>query len=396
MHTSASSSRRRSWSLPAARVSVTAVTSLVLLSGWLACSSDEKKAPGLVDAGGKAGSNGVSVGYAGQAGQAGRAGQAGQAGTAGASAGGQAGASAQAGAGGGAGAGQGGETSAGSSGAGGDPPPEPFEEDPGKPPVPPDLGAPQCDPGTSFGAPTPLFPGRTGILAAATPDGLVVTFVGDAEGAGEQGKVLYYAERATATAAFAAPRHVQFSSAYQGTRPALSPDGKTLIVARADGTALGIVRRPSLAADFGSVVDETPFANVNVAAKMAALLLLDPAYSIDGSALIFTKLGPGGGAIASADEKANGTFGETAELTTFPATDSLIPTGLSSDGRTLFVYAETAKEARALLRPAPGFPFDTVRKLGDKPYAQINAGCDRLVYSTVFGGAGELVVSAKP
>jgi hypothetical protein len=368
------------------------LVALVVLSGIVACSSDEKKAPTLADPGGQAGTSGVSVGYAGQAGQAGRGGAA-VAGSAGTGSAGTGGASAGAGGGGAGGtAGVGGDAAA---GAGGDPPPEPFEEDPGKPPVPPDLGPPACDPGTSFGAPTPLLATKKGTLAAVTPDGLVVAFVGEADGAGQQGKVLYYAERATVAAAFGAPRQVQFAPAYRGTRPALSPDGKTLIVPRADGTALGLVRRAARADAFATAVDEAPFANVNVAAKMAARLLLDPAYSVDGSALLFTKLGPAGGAIASADEKANGTFAETAELTTFPATDSLIPTGLSADGRTLFVYAETAKEARALLRPAPGFAFDTVRKLGDKPYAQINATCDRLVFSSVFAGVGDLLVSEK-
>lgn len=374
---------------------------------WLACSKEEPK-PAYSDGTGLVGGS-TGKGNAGATGIAGRGG---------AIAGGSSsGGSSSVG-----GAGAGGAMTGGAAGEGGAPPPEPFEEDAGTPPQPPDAGPPACDPGTSFGPTTTLVSTPRGRLAAASPDGLVLVWTkggsggstgsggaaggvagaagasggsGGGAGAPEEGNLVYYAERLNAGAPFGAPRSLSLPVNFQGTRPALSPDGRTLVVPRKDGKTFGLLRRATRTDAFAGVPDEQPFGTIALGAQMASLLLLDPVYSVDGGTLVFTKLGPAGGQIATCAEKADATFSEQPPLTTFGSNDSLIPTGLSSDGRTLFVYAETARVARALIRPAVGFPFDQTRVLGDRPYAQTDATCETLVYSTTFDGEGEIVATKR-
>lgn len=356
----------------------------ISLAVVVACSSEKKPPAGVVVAstGGKAGSGGSSGRGSGGKGASGGSGARGGGGgtsgedmggasgsdDGGAGSGGADGGTNQGGTGGSPSAGTGGEAIAGRGGA----EPEPCmagREDP--PPVP---GV--CEPGATWGDGEPVAvmadPGDP--LVAITPDELTVLFM-HITSVGEA----MVADRADVGDDFGTPVTVGIDGVV-----GLSPDGLRVVVRAFDGT-LGEATRPARGEAFGEP-DEGAFALINMAALESEAALSSPVIAPDDRTLYYLSVPPGGtdyalhvSTRAGSGDWPVGTPVEACELSSFEGFNPA-PTGVSSDGLTLFYWDSFYGTARAAYRETAGGPFVWVDELGPRFPAQPNAACDRLYY----------------
>jgi hypothetical protein len=205
----------------------------------------------------------------------------------------------------------------------------------------------------------------------------------------------FTSERATPDAAFVVARELPFTSVL-----ALSPDGRRLTVRTNDGS-LAEASRPDRDSEFGDA-EAGAYAALEADAKARHLRLSDLVISPDDKSLYYAAWSleaqttyplrvssrtageewPVGVPLEGCGFKAYGAFGPR-------------PTGVSSDGLTLFYYDAARGTARAAFRATPNTPFGWFSDFPDHLRPQPNASCDRLYYSPRSGAASVLGAARK-
>jgi hypothetical protein len=308
-----------------------------------------------------------------------------------------------------------------------------------------DSGPPVCDPMATWGSPGSIggLPTGQGATAfTATPDELTVAWVQPTPGS-EGGIQIYAAERASTNASFGPAQTLTAAAAYAAPDGiSLTSDGLQLVVVRADRMAFAQVTRSSRSGTFGDP-DETPYQHVNstVVVNPTSMLraqfayLGDPVLGQDNLTLMYSGYGGnlGTSGVVSVYESqrsssqdpfppvtvehdmgplgvvhAPGTAGPTgpcgtcgagadAGISESSAADAALiearrhPTGVSSDGRTVFYWDGLAPgTGRAAWRPDRLVEFTSSEILGSDFHAIVtNASCTRLYF--IQGGEFRVV-----
>jgi hypothetical protein len=351
----------------------------VALAAALACgTSKDEPPPGVTGSptGGKSGAGGSagrsSGGKGGAGGEGGREASGGSADTGGASGADD----------GGTGSGQGGADASGGTDTGGSAgiaiagrgqEPDPCPEPPDDPPTAPGM----CEPGASFGAgePVAVMADAADPLVAITPDELTILFL-HVTSVGQA----MIADRADPSDDFGTPVPVGIDGVV-----GMSPDGLRVIVRGFDG-ALSEAERSGPGEDFGAPA-EGPFTLINAAAAGDGTSVTAPIIAADDRTLYYLAVSPEGteyplrvSTRAGAGVWPVGTAVEACELKSFQGFNPT-PTGVSSDGLTLFYWDSFYGTARAAFREDVDGPFVWFDDLGPLVAAQVNAACNRLYYS---------------
>jgi hypothetical protein len=194
------------------------------------------------------------------------------------------------------------------------------------------------------------------LFGAITPDELTIAWMTAA------GKVLY-ADRAKATDAFGAPQTLTAGIALD--RVALSPDGLTMIVVPTNRNTLAQTTRGSRGSVFSSTLDLAPFASLDPLSQEGDAgttpshgSFADPMLSEDGQFLYYSQTGIFTLTMCESYRKTGDTSpwgqGRNLQEAQLSAPDTsgvhMIPTGMSSDGLTLFFWDGVAKTERAAFR----------------------------------------------
>jgi hypothetical protein len=229
-------------------------------------------------------------------------------------------------------------------------------------------------------------------LIGITPDELTVAWFSATGAAGR----LLVADRDTSVSAFGAP--LEFAD--NPAALSLSPDGLRLVVLTGERDALTEVTRAARGDDF-DVLDDTAFSEVNAALKsegrMPASALVGPDdrtlyYTIVATSDVlhplFVSSRAGSGPWPAGDEVAACEFDARGPYTR-------VPTGLSSDGLTLFFFDAAREVARAAFRETEGDAFSWFIDLPDLLQPQVNAACDRIYYSSSSDFTGLLAADAE-
>jgi hypothetical protein len=302
-----------------------------------------------------------------------------------------------------------------------------------------DGGPPVCDamatwanPGSVGGLPT----GQGATALTVTPDELTIAWVQPMPGS-EGGIQIYAADRSSTGVPFGPAQSLAAAAAYAASDGlALTPDGLGLVVVRADRMAFAHLARSSRSGSFGNP-DETPYQHVNsaVVSSNGSMVvpqfthLGDPVLGQDNLTLMYSgyggkmgasgtvsvyesrrssplalfpsltaehDVGPLGVVHAPAAPGQSGPCGTCGSGTDASISDSSAdaeastalvearrhPTGLSSDGRTVFYWDSLAPGAgRAAWRAAPLVEFQSSQILGsDWQSVVTNASCTRLYF----------------
>lgn len=201
---------------------------------------------------------------------------------------------------------------------------------------------------------------------------------------------LYRAHRDSASASFDAPAAVTLPTGYDANSGvALSNDGLTLVLVSTDGNAFGSVSRADRNSDFGATVSIDAFNGLNERAIQTLEHFAAPVLSADGKMLIFSGFTPGsdGLAVIYESELSNGAWSMPTNLSaltdhaTGTGTKRLLPSGLSSDERTLFYFDEGTGKEVARFRDRPDAPLYDSVDLAALSGAAPNAKCDRVYYT---------------
>jgi hypothetical protein len=273
--------------------------------------------------------------------------------------------------------GQGGAASGGSAGvaiAGRGQEPDPCPELGDDPPA----AAGVCTPGTRWGSgrAVAVMASPADPLIAITPDELTllllhVTSVGEA----------MIADRSDVGDDFGTPASVGIDGVL-----GMSPDGLRVILLASDGT-LQEASRAAAGEPFGSP-EEGDFSALNMAAAADGLRLGAPVIAPDDRTLYYLAAPPDGATYALHVSTRSGvgawpvgTEVKACQLESFQGFNP-VPTGVSSDGLTLFYWDSFYGRARAAFRETAGGPFVWFDDLGELAAAQPNAACDRLYYSS--------------
>jgi hypothetical protein len=287
--------------------------------------------------------------------------------------------------------------------------------------------------------------GQGATALTVTPDELTIAWVQPTPGS-EGGIQIHAADRASTNVPFGPARALTAAAAYAGSDGiALTPDGLGLVVVRADRMAFAQVTRSSRSGSFGDP-DETPYQQVNstvVANPMSMVprpftYLGDPVLGQDDLTLMYSGYGStSGGSVAvsvyesqrssaqapfpsvtvdhaagplgvvhtpgaegQSDACATCGAGTDAGLSGPSAADAALiearrhPTGLSSDGRTVFYWDSLAPGAgRAAWRLDRLVEFASSEIVGsDWSGIGTNAGCTRLYF--IQGGEFRVVERA--
>jgi hypothetical protein len=245
----------------------------------------------------------------------------------------------------------------------------------------------------------PVSAGSSNVLDAITPDELTMAWTSGTGGTA----TLYYADRATSAAVFGAPTALA-AGAFAVDRAALSPDGLRLVVVSADGQAFLEATRASRTAPgnaFGAPAAGT-YANLDVAGVLGADQSYgDPVLSADDHFFYYSVFGSGLTATVYSTARI---FGSDPWPSGSPVTSTSAlqaqgarrrrPTGVSSDGQTLFFWDEvTAIERAAWINESTG-SFDLFMDLGARSMAAPDTACDRLYYSAQGASSEDLFVAA--
>jgi hypothetical protein len=165
----------------------------------------------------------------------------------------------------------------------------------------------------------------------------------------------------------------------------VSPDGLRVIARGLDGT-LQEATRPSPGEAFGAP-EEGAFTLINAAAAADGSSLSVPVIAPDDRTLYYLAIPPGGSEYplhvstrSGAGAWPVGTALESCELRSFQGFNPA-PTGVSSDGLTLFFWDSFYGVARAAFREEADGPFVWFDDLGPLVAAQPNVACNRLYYS---------------
>jgi hypothetical protein len=186
---------------------------------------------------------------------------------------------------------------------------------------------------------------------------------------------------------------------------ALSADGKTMVLLATGEQAFAAFTRPSRSAAFDTTADATAFTGINQRALQTMEHYAAPVLAEDGKAFVFAGFTPeqaGGSASGvsgvsvvyqSAWAGTAWSMPESISLNLFDGTSAAraLPSGLSSDSRTLFYLDEGSGNQLARFRDRPDAPLYTLVDLDKLTGAVPNEACDRLYYSS----DGDVMVSTR-
>ncbi len=218
-------------------------------------------------------------------------------------------------------------------------------------------------------------------LLSITSDELDIVFL--------RAGAVFRAHRDAASGTFDAGTAVTLPDGYVATAgAALSGDALTLVLVSTDGQAFASLSRASRTADFGASADATAFVALNERSAQTLEHYAAPVLAADGSAFVFTGFTPGAGGLSVVYESALAA-GEWAmpnniSNSVFDGTGTArkLPTGLSSDLRTLFYFDEGTNTETAIFRDRPDAPLYDMVPLGQLAGAAPNSACNRLYYSS--------------
>jgi hypothetical protein len=233
-------------------------------------------------------------------------------------------------------------------------------------------------------------------LLSITADELDVAFLRD--------DALYLAHRSAPSLSFGAPTVVAVPAGYTAEAgAALSSDGKTLVLISSDGQSFAALTRDSRTAAFGATADASAFLALNLRAVQTLEHYAAPVLAPDGKSFVFAAFTPppDDGAGGASEVPVDPSFGlsvvyESVWSSTvwamptnisqgsFDGTSAKrpLPSGLSSDSRTLFYFDEATSKEVARFRDRPDAPLDFSVDLGDLRGAIPNSQCNRIYYSS--------------
>ena len=235
-------------------------------------------------------------------------------------------------------------------------------------------------------------------LLAITPDELDIVFLRD--------DVAMLAHRNQARAAFGAPVELAIPEGYSvDSGVALSADGKTLVLLDTAGQSFAEFTRTSRTEAFGLTGDATAFTALNQRAIQTMEHYAAPVLAPDGKTFVFAAFTPepttgfptgfeGVSVVYESVWTTNGwAMPESISDKLFDGTSAAraLPSGLSSDSRTLFYFDEGSGKQMARFRDRPDAPLYTVVELDGLNGAIPDVECDKLYYSR----AGDVLVGAE-
>jgi hypothetical protein len=229
-------------------------------------------------------------------------------------------------------------------------------------------------------------------LLSITADELDIVFM--------RGGAVYLAHRDTASASFGAASVVTLPSGYVADAgAALSGDGMTLVLISSDERSFGSLSRASRSANFGATIDTSAFGALNERALQTLEHFAAPVLAPNGNSFLFTGFTPGDLGAGGAADTGNAGVSVVYESSwssgvwNMPSNISQdlfngtgdqrpLPSGLSSDSRTLFYFDEATGKESARFRDRADAPLYDVIDLGDLQGAVPNTQCDRIYYSS--------------
>jgi len=268
--------------------------------------------------------------------------------------------------------------------------------------VPFDAGPSTCVPGATWGANqgVSVSTGQSDLLGAVTGDELTIAWMT------AQGSVMY-ADRQNASSPFGSPQTLTAAIALDEV--ALSSDGLTLVVVLQDRSSLAQSTRASRSAAFSPTLDTAPFAQLDPPptegdASTSQGLFADPVLSGDGKLLYYSQYGVS--AYTMHESYRPGASGVWPQGQAMIEKDFLAPslsarrrpTGISSDGRTLFFWDESANIERVAFREGEEMPHNTYASfadLGAYQYAVPTQSCTRIYFSASGSGGLDLFYADK-
>jgi hypothetical protein len=217
-------------------------------------------------------------------------------------------------------------------------------------------------------------------LLSITADELDIAFLRDG--------APYVAHRASTKDDFDAGTAVSLPAGYQADAGvALSADGLTLVLVSSDGQSFASLSRATRTDAFGDTPDPSAFQALNARAVQTLEHFAAPVLAPDGKSFVFSAFTLGQFGISVVYESL---WAKTEwdmprhisqDLFDGSADKRPLPTGLSSDSRTLFYFDEAQSKELARFRDRPDAPlYDTI-DLGALNGATPNLGCNRLYYS---------------
>lgn len=244
------------------------------------------------------------------------------------------------------------------------------------------------------------------LLGAVTADELTVAWTTPTAGGGG---TVRWADRATTADPFGAAQTLASSlGAFALDGVALSADGMTLVVVKADRSNFVAISRTARSGAFDTVVVDA-FKSFNLGEGMLPPSHFSPVLSPDGTRFVYAIRTPGldQPVILESQRNRNGGWqvGSAYSNSEFFSLSGQLrrPTGIASDGRTLFYYDEVSGTEKAAWRDSVSkLTYTTIVDLGAKQQATPNAACTRLYFvvpsadggTTGDGGALLGIVSA--
>jgi hypothetical protein len=243
----------------------------------------------------------------------------------------------------------------------------------------------ECSPDLALGdaSRTPVDAGNLAHLVAVTADELSIVW----SSYGSSAITYFVADRADVGDDFDPPRQLSIAGSVVG----LSADGLRLVTLDPEHKLYAESTRGARGDDFGPAA-AGPFAAINAETDADGLSFEAGVLSADDRTFFYVALGSGGYPVRAAT-RANAddafTIGEPLSQCELAGHDSLlrIPTGISSDGLTLFFFDPDRGTARAAWRSALDAPFTWFRDLPGKRVVVPGGGCHGVYYSQLGDGA---------
>ncbi|HEX6278255.1 MAG TPA: hypothetical protein VFZ53_34655 [Polyangiaceae bacterium] len=246
---------------------------------------------------------------------------------------------------------------------------------------PPNITA-ECDPAGTWGAPVdlPLMDGAAE-LVAITPDELSIAWYGNAN----MDTKFYVADRASQAVNFGAGTELAYRDYFT-----LSPDGLRLVALGDDGMLVELVRTAREQA-FGAP-SEGSFATLDAAARANGETFLGAVIAPDDATLYYLVNNPDSDYPLHVSRRTGPEpwpVGSAVEICEFKQENGVVrqPTGVSTDGRTLFFNDFVRGVSRAAWRDSATGPFVWFADLGTRGHPQPNADCSRLYFHVTSGPA---------
>ena len=219
-------------------------------------------------------------------------------------------------------------------------------------------------------------------LLSITADELDIVFL--------RAGAVYLAHRDVASVAFGAASAVTLPTGYVATAgAALGSGGLSLVLVSSDGQSFGALSRAARTDDFGANADTSAFLALNARALQTLEHFAAPVLAPDGKSFVFTgfTLGASGVSVVYESPWSGGQWAMPSHIGQYlldgTGTKRALPSGLSSDSRTLFYFDESSDKELARFRDRPDAPlYPSAVALGGLAGAVPNAKCDRVYYSS--------------